>query len=384
MNVVILSPLQLELDACLEQFSDVSTTSKGALSYAAVHHETKFAALNLLFRKTGSGLYAVAQATEQAIKDWKPALILLVGVAGSIKDAVIGDLVIATKAYGYDAGKETPTGFAARPDVVPTTPLMLTVAEQTGRHDHWRSFLDPIGYSPVIHFGPIASGDKVVASTDSRTFGIIKAHYNDTLAVEMESVGFAKACLHHPLVQCLNIRGISDRVDGKSRADAEGHQAGAARVAAAFMRGLLEELNPSQFNFSAMELKPLVKQIMEFIMPILKMEAGQEIGRDFREATNTTIREIWDRVRPLFIEEFEDFREEQKEEILDEIPPKIQRKLRKDELFRKELTQLVERAKETPAGQNIIQNSKNVIQGSNITVGGDFRLGDDINPGPKS
>jgi hypothetical protein len=173
-------------------------------------------------------------------------------------------------------------------------------------------------------------------------------------------------------------------VDGKSRADAEGHQPRAARVAAAFMRGLLEELNPSQFNFSAMELKPLVKQIMEFIMPILKMEAGQEIGRDFREATNTTIREIWDRVRPLFIEEFEDFREEQKEEILDEIPPKIQRKLRKDELFRKELTQLVERAKETPAGQNIIQNSKNVIQGSNITVGGDFRLGDDIKPDPKS
>jgi hypothetical protein len=33
MNVVILSPLQLELDACLEQFSDVSTISKGALSY---------------------------------------------------------------------------------------------------------------------------------------------------------------------------------------------------------------------------------------------------------------------------------------------------------------------------------------------------------------
>lgn len=376
MNVVLLCPLELELDACLNLFPNVSTASKGSLSYYTARCETNLTTLNLSFRQTGSGLSTIALATEQAIRDWQPAVVLLVGIAGSIKDAEIGDLVIAKKAYGYDAGKETPQGFAARPDVIPTTPLMMELASNTGRTNHWRSFLEDISYTPLIHYGPIASGDKVVASTASTTYQIIKTYYNDTLAVEMEAIGFARACLHHPLVQCLNIRGISDRVDGKSQADASGSQPRAAAVAAAFARGFLDVLDPSHFNFSLMELKPLVNQIMELLLPILKTEAGKEIGKDLTEATNTTIREIWEKVKPLFIEEFEEYKEDPDEDILTEIRGKLRRSLKGNEVLQKELTELLKRSKATPEGQTIIQNSKNVISGSNIQVSGDFNLGD--------
>ncbi|PHN02322.1 5'-methylthioadenosine/S-adenosylhomocysteine nucleosidase family protein [Flavilitoribacter nigricans] len=381
MKVVILSPLHLELQACMEHFSDVRSISKGAYNYFTAQHETNYTTLDLIFRETGAGLQAVSQETERAIRDWEPTVVLLVGIAGSIKDAGIGDLVIASKAYGYDAGKETEKGYVARPDVVPTTPLMLELAKKVKHDKQWQRFATGTGYTPEIYFGPIAAGDKVVAFTGSKTYEIIKTHFNDTLAVEMESIGFAKICLHYPLIQCLNIRGISDQVDGKSHADAGGSQPKAAAVAAAFMRGFIDELDPVQFNFSAMELKPLVNQIMELLLPMLKMEAGKEIGNDLKEATNTTIRELWTKVKPLFIEEFEEYKEDPDEDQLVLIKAKLSRSLKKNETLQQELSALLNRAQETPAGQTIIQNSKNVIHGSNITVGGDFRLGDNIKKG---
>lgn len=378
MKVVILSPLLLEIQAVMDLFTDLQKTSKGGRSYTTTQYKNGFCGLELAFRQTGSGLMNIALATDQAIGDWQPTVVLLVGIAGSVKDPDIGDLVIATKAYSYDAGKETPTGFAARPEVVPTTPLMLELAQRTASSEQWRSISNGVDYTRVIHFGPIAAGDKVVANTDSVTYKIIKQYYNDTQAVEMESIAFAKACLHHPLVQCLNIRGISDRIDGKAKADAGGSQPKAAAAAAAFAKCFLQELDPSLFNFTAMELKPLVEKVMEFVLPVLKLEAGQEIGKELKEATNTTIRELWTKVKPLFIEEFEEYKEDPDAENLAALKAKLRRSLKANETLQQELSKLVERSEATPEGKVIITNSKNVIYGSNINVGGDFRLGDDF------
>jgi hypothetical protein len=165
-------------------------------------------------------------------------------------------------------------------------------------------------------------------------------------------------------------------VDGKSQADAAGSQPKAAAIAAAFARGLLDELDPSQFNFSVMELKPLVNQIMELLLPILQIEAGKEISGELKKATNTTIREIWAKVKPLFIEELEEYKEDPDDVNLTRLNGTLRSRLKKDEQLQKELTELLTRSKATTEGQTIIQNSKNVISGSNIQVSGDFNLGD--------
>lgn len=377
MNVVILNPVLVEYEATRSLLNEYKECTKHGRSYLCSTFKNKSNKVTLLIRQAGSGISNITLATEKAIQDWKPAMLLLVGIAGSIKDADFGDLVIATKSYGYESGKETPTGFSARPDVIPTSPKMLELSRVHAEKKEWLDRL-PLSSSPCkVFFGPIASGEKVIANTASTSFEIIKKHYNDTLAVEMEAIGFARACLHHPLIQHLNIRGISDRIDGKAEADAAGMQHKAATNAAAFAFELLHNLNFFDFNIVPMQLKNLVKEIFALIFPIIKMEASQKIGKEFSEATNTTIMELWSKVKPLFIEEFEDLKlDTSDEDAQGAVRHKLRKVLTDKEELQKELTALVNLAKSTPQGGMSISKGKNIVQGSNISVGGNLHIGD--------
>ena len=65
-----------------------------------------------------SGLSETSAAVTEAIAAWSPKLVLLVGIAGKVKDAKLGDVVIGTKGYNYEGGKEKEGNFNARPKVV--------------------------------------------------------------------------------------------------------------------------------------------------------------------------------------------------------------------------------------------------------------------------
>ncbi|GAA3296062.1 hypothetical protein GCM10020295_24780 [Streptomyces cinereospinus] len=66
----------------------------------------------------GEGAVNAAALTMQIVSWLRPEALLFVGVAGGLKDDVeIGDVVVGTKVYAVQGGKQTPSGFLARPEV---------------------------------------------------------------------------------------------------------------------------------------------------------------------------------------------------------------------------------------------------------------------------
>ena len=221
----------------------------------------------------------------------------------------------------------------------------------------------------------LLQGDQVVASTQSEAYKRIKTFYNDTLALEMESIGFARAVATHSHIQAINIRSISDLLDGKNaKRDAE-HQPLAADHAAAFAFELLDHLDFINLKFKHMDAKTIAKQIVSIIFPFLQLDSIKLIGKEFRQATDGTIQEIWEKVRPIFIEEVE--AEDTPEEAQVAIRSSLRKELEKNDELKQQMAALLKQVEKTDTGSKvIITDSKNVVQGSNIHVGGDFQVGD--------
>lgn len=374
-RIAILTPIRVEYDAVRAQLHEWQNQLEGGRTYARGYFEGEHHRYEIRLRETGAGNTTVALAAQQVIDLFHPDIVLLVGIAGGVKDAGIGDVVIGTKAYGYESGKETDGGLLARPNVLPFSHALVEAARTVSRSDQWRTRILGGGASVNIYFGPIASGDKVIASTKSPLYGYLKEQYNDTLALEMESIGFAQAVQPYRSVHALNIRAVSDLLDHKSEGDEVARQRMAAERAAAFAFELLYSSNISSLISPDMEVKDIVKEAYALLFPA----ALKEIGNDFAGATNNEIRELWKKVKPLFIKEVEKLaKDPENADRQGAVRTKLADELEENATLQQEIAALLEALKkQAPAQASIaITNSKNVVAGSTIKVGGDFRVGD--------
>jgi len=235
-KAVILTALSVEFQAVLAHLtgSREEVHSSGTV-YERGDFQAESGTWDVLLVETGAGNSRAALEVERAIQYFSPEVALFVGVAGGMKDVTLGDVVFASKVYGYEAGKAS-AGFEPRPETGEGSYVLLQRARAVARNTSWLRRLGQSleGRQPRALPGPIAAGEKVIAETRSQEYQFLRQQYGDALAVEMEGRGFLTGTWANRNVEALVIRGISDLIDRKVEADAQGSQELASKHASAF------------------------------------------------------------------------------------------------------------------------------------------------------
>lgn len=247
-RAVIITALPVEYSAVRAHLLDVEedTHTQGTVYERGVFLGTD-TRWEVVLVETGPGNPGAAVETERAIARFNPTVVLFVGIAGALKDLEIGDVVVATKVYGYESAKAD-ASLLPRPDLGESSHRLVQRARAEARKDDWLQRIRGVTptHRPRVVTAPIAAGEKVVASTRSTVFRFLRRTYGDAVAVEMEGRGFTKAIHANQPLDALVVRGISDQVDGKTEADAAGSQDVASRHASAFAFQVLANLRNSQ------------------------------------------------------------------------------------------------------------------------------------------
>lgn len=212
--------------------------------------------LDVIVTRTDQTNVNAAIETERAIAHFEPEYVFFAGVAGGLKDVEVGDIIIGRDVYGFERGKTEDNVFKPRPQFGASSYALERLASQYAKSTAWNQRVENLlnsDFAPVIRTftGTIASGEKVNASIDSDLHKFLKQNASHALGIEMEGLGFLEVCRMRPLIKTLLLRSISDLVDGKSDMDGKGSQFYASANVAAFLFGLLEQLD---FSDTATEL----------------------------------------------------------------------------------------------------------------------------------
>ncbi|WP_051326253.1 hypothetical protein [Glycomyces tenuis] len=193
-------------------------------------------------------------AVERAIGTWEPQILLLVGVAGGRRDAAVGDVIAATKVYGYESGRDTDSGFQARVDALRCSNMLDQRAHRVSADTVWTDRLDlePDQAAPQVFHRPLASGNKVITGSASATADLISRTCDDAQGIDMEGYGAMVAASNNSGVEAMVVRGVSDLIDDKSKAADRTRQPLAARHAAAFALALIESCDPEPSSRKAL------------------------------------------------------------------------------------------------------------------------------------
>lgn len=245
-RVVIQSALPVEYSAIRHHMTSAAecTHPKGTVYESGQFRCSDGGLWEVLLVEVGAGNPRSALEAERAIEFFNPSVCMFVGVAGGVKDVTLGDVVAASKVYGYECGKTADT-FAPRPNVGECSHALVQRAMAEAKKSNWLLRLPAecqLDAPPRAVVGAIAAGEKVLATTQDELFEFLRQNYSDTLAVEMEGRGFLAAVHANADVQALVIRGISDLIDSKAKSDSEGYQKHASATASAFAFEVLDQL----------------------------------------------------------------------------------------------------------------------------------------------
>jgi nucleoside phosphorylase len=254
---VILTALVVEhkaVEAHLQPFGQLTRLSEeihpSGTVYTQGHFQANGCTWNVAVVQIDMGNVSAGVEAIRAIEQFKPRVILFVGVAGGIKDVKIGDVVAASIVYGYECGKIFDDRTLPRPKLGEADYDLKQRAQAESRKDDWRAQIRSGSTTsetiPSVYVKPIAAGEKVIASQKSVIYDYLREYYDDAIAVEMEGFGFLKATQQVKNVSAIVIRGISNLIEDKNDASVDSEQIRqekAASHASAFAFTLLAKLD---------------------------------------------------------------------------------------------------------------------------------------------
>lgn len=192
----------------------------------------------------GMGRVQATAAAGDAIRRWEPRYIVLVGIAGGIADRGIdiGDILVSDQIADYELQKITDARTQLRWTAHQVDQRLLAAARNFRAEDCLGLLTErrPEPGATRRHIGPIASGDKVMASSQ------VLAQYTNgwpaLIGIEMEAGGVAVASLQAPIQPgFFMIRGVSDLADESKGSElVERWRPYACDVAASYAIALLE------------------------------------------------------------------------------------------------------------------------------------------------
>ena len=370
-DFVILSPISPEYQAIRLKLKDLSTIRDPATSilYEVGTFIGKNHSYQVAIQQTGPQNDVIALATERVIRFFCPKVILLVGIAGGLKDVNEGDIVIGTKAIGYQVSKITKEGRLPRSDVAPYSFELIELAKSIVHKD--KNVLVTSQGTFNIIFGPIVSGDQVITDKDNSVFKYIKENYENAKALDMEGIGFAKALFPYPNIRGINIRSISDLIDNKKEADERGSQKRASENAAEFAFQMIDHIDIDKLKIPFIELQTLVHQLLNQIIPVLKT------SNTVNSSTHDLSTGLFDKLMHLIPDELTELQNEPDDaDIQATFRHKLKKALIGKELDQQQLFGLLLR-KEATGDIYFNENIKNAIIGKNkIEAKGDIIIGD--------
>ena len=158
---------------------------------------------------------SAASETERAISYFNPDVIFLVGAANGINRVSIGDVLVATKVYGYESGTAE-NKFLSQPEVQEPSYQLRARAKAERKKTDWLNRLSSrnANSSVDIHLVPIASGEKEIGNNQIETelLLFLNTQYNDAVAVENLGLGFLKAANANEKTFALIVYGISSLI----------------------------------------------------------------------------------------------------------------------------------------------------------------------------
>jgi len=249
-SIIILTALSIERDAVIEHLTGVKLEMHPEVG-TDYHHgifKRPSGNIDVVVGRTGQTNINAAFETERALQYYMPSHAFFIGVAGGLKDVKVGDIVIGTDVIGYERGKAEDGIFKPRQQFGASSYDLERDANSFAGSSSWKAIAAALAdarFAPEISVfsGTIASGDKVDASYKSNLHKYIKVNASHALAIEMEGLGFLRVCMTRPAVKSLLLRGISDLVNDKGEMDGKGSQSYASKNVAAFLFGLISELD---------------------------------------------------------------------------------------------------------------------------------------------